>query len=326
MAVVRLELSPARRKARRRRSRRRALTVIAFMSPWIIGFLWLYVYPMFASLYFSFTKYDGVSGAPRWTGLTNYRFMFTHDPLFWQSLRNTLWIVAIGVPLTILLGVGTAYVLTKPRRGRSFYRLAFFLPTMVPAVAASIAFLFLLNPSGPIDTMLRFLHVPQPAVVPGPPLVEARSRPARSVGRREHDDHLPGGAPERSGAPVRGGRHRRSERLAEVPPHHAADDQPGDLLLGGDRRDLRVPVLHRGVRDRARRRRSVRTGERSTPSATRWDRRSSTRSGSTSRGSSRSTSAYASAMAWILFVIVMACTLVLIKSSNRWVFYQGGFR
>ena len=127
-------------------------------------------------------------------------------------------------------------------------------------------------------------------------------------------------------APVRGRRHRGSQRLGEVPPHHAADDQPGDLLLGRDRRDLRVPVLHRGVRGRAGRRRTDRSGERQRPRLSARTRRCSTRSGSTNRAFESFHLGYASAMAWVLFVIVMACTLVLIKSSNRWVFYQGGFR
>jgi len=56
-----------------------------------------FLYPMGASLYYSFTSYDLLS-SPRWVGLANYRFLFTKDPLFWQSVRNTLWIVAIGVP------------------------------------------------------------------------------------------------------------------------------------------------------------------------------------------------------------------------------------
>jgi len=119
------------------------------MSPWIVGFLLLYAYPMLKTLYYSFTRYDGGKTPPHWVGLFYYRFMFTQDPYFWLSLRNTLWMVVVSVPLSILLGVGSAYVLTKPRRGRAFYRTAFFLPTMVPAVAAAVAFLFLLNAGGP---------------------------------------------------------------------------------------------------------------------------------------------------------------------------------
>ena len=68
------------------------------MSPWIIGFVAFYVYPMLASLYFSFTRYDILS-APRWAGLANYRFMFTNDPNFWLSLRNTVWMIVVSTML-----------------------------------------------------------------------------------------------------------------------------------------------------------------------------------------------------------------------------------
>src|SRR5205085_414822 len=148
---------------RRRRSRRLRKYWIAllFLSPWIVGFVAFYLYPMVSSLYFSFTHYDLLS-QPHWVGLANYRFMFTSDPQFWQSVVNTLWIVAIATPLQVVFALGCGLVLTQIKRGGGFYRTLFFLPTMVPAVAAALGFLFLLNPSGPIDSFLRVLHVPQP--------------------------------------------------------------------------------------------------------------------------------------------------------------------
>jgi multiple sugar transport system permease protein len=325
MGAMNLELSPARRKARRRRARRRYLTVLLFMSPWIIGFLWLYVYPMFASLYFSFTKYDGLLGSPRWTGLTNYRFMFTHDPLFWQSLRNTIWIVIVGVPLTILLGVGTAYVLTKPRRGRSFYRLAFFVPTMVPAVAASIAFLFLLNPSGPIDTTLRFFHIPRPLWFQDPQW----SKPGLvllglwGVGSTmiiflaallNVPTHLYEAADIEGANAWQKFRHITLPMISPVIFFSAVIG-----VIYGFQYFTEAYVVANGA------------GGGSGPgsgSALGYPL------GSTlfytiwlyQQGFESFHLGYASAMAWVLFVIVMACTLVLIKSSNRWVYYQGGFR
>ena len=74
---------------------------------------------MGASLYYSFTSYDLLS-SPRWVGLANYRFLFTEDPLFWQAVRNTLWIVVIGVPLRLAFAIFTAMLLTaKPARGQA---------------------------------------------------------------------------------------------------------------------------------------------------------------------------------------------------------------
>ena len=125
---------------------------------------------------------------------------------------------------------------------------------MVPAVAAALAFLFLLNAGGPIDQHAGVLPPPAAVVVPERAVVQAGARRDRPLGRREHDDHLPRGAAQRADAPLRGRRHRRRERMAEVPAHHLADDQPRDLLHGGDRGDLRVPVLHRGLCRRRERR------------------------------------------------------------------------
>ena len=150
-----------RRRRRRRSAWRRQLVALAFMSPWIIGFCAFYVYPILASLYFSFTKYDILTN-PVWVGLDNYRFMFTSDGRFWTAVGNTLWVVAIIVPLQVAFGIATSTVLIQVKRGLGFYRTVFFLPTMVPLVAAALGFVFLLNPGGPVNAVLGFLHLPEP--------------------------------------------------------------------------------------------------------------------------------------------------------------------
>jgi multiple sugar transport system permease protein len=150
-----------RARRRRRAKRRHYATVAAFMSPFIVGFLVFTIYPMLASLYFSFTRYNLLS-PPQWAGLSNYRFMLTSDPNFWLSLRNTIWFIVVSVPLQVVFGIGAAMVLTRVKRGAGIYRTIFFLPTMVPLVAAALGFLFVLNPSGPINSLLRLLHLPQP--------------------------------------------------------------------------------------------------------------------------------------------------------------------
>ena len=87
----------------RKRNVKRGLTVLLFMSPWILGFLLLILYPMVSSLYFSFTKYSLLE-QPVWIGTENYTFMFTKDPFFWLAFRNTIWIIIVGVPLRIAFG------------------------------------------------------------------------------------------------------------------------------------------------------------------------------------------------------------------------------
>ena len=111
MAAIATVTPAERKKLRRRRTLRQYGKVLIFLSPWILGFLMFIIYPMLASLYYSFTHYDMLT-SPKWVGLSNYRFMFSSDPLFWQSLRNTVWIIAIGVPVQIVFAISTALVLT----------------------------------------------------------------------------------------------------------------------------------------------------------------------------------------------------------------------
>lgn len=150
--------SPARRRA----TLKRYATVLAFMSPWIIGFCLFIVYPMVSSLFFSFTRYDLLS-EPIPVGLENYSFMATSDPRFWLALRNTLWIIAVGVPLRIVFGIVTAMLLTRPRRGIKIYRAIYFLPSMAPPVAAALAFIYVLHPSyGPVNQLLSGMGIKNP--------------------------------------------------------------------------------------------------------------------------------------------------------------------
>lgn len=154
-------MAARRRRGGRNRWRQR-LTVLVYLSPWLIGFLVFTLYPMGSSLYFSFTHYD-LLGVPEPVGLQNYTFMFTKDPFFWQAVWNTVYIIALGLPLRIVFGIATAMLLTRPRRGVKVYRTIYFLPTMAPAVAASLAFVYLLNPQyGPLNVLLRGVGIDDP--------------------------------------------------------------------------------------------------------------------------------------------------------------------
>ncbi len=131
---------------------------LLFLSPWLIGFLGLMLVPLLVALYWSFTNYD-VFQAPQWVGLQNY-IAIIHDPIFWQSVGNTLYITVIGVPAGIIAGLGTALLLEKPIRGMGFYRAAIFLPTIVPPVAVAIVWLWILNPDyGLLNAILGVFHI-----------------------------------------------------------------------------------------------------------------------------------------------------------------------
>lgn len=132
------------------------------MSPWLFGILFFTAYPMITSFYQSFTKFNLID-SPEWVGLDNFHRMFFEDSDFWLALKNTVWISAISIPLRITFAMFTAWVLTKPKRGSSIYRTIFFLPSMVPTVAASMVFTYIFNPAyGPINRGLEAIGIDEP--------------------------------------------------------------------------------------------------------------------------------------------------------------------
>lgn len=127
-----------------------------FVAPWLIGFLVLTAGPIIVSLIYSFSSYDVLSPA-KWSGLDNYRRMFTDDPLFWKSLLNTAYMM-LGVPLGMVVSLGIAMLLNTEVRGMKLYRTIFYLPAIVPVVASSILWLWVLNPeTGLVNSLLRML-------------------------------------------------------------------------------------------------------------------------------------------------------------------------
>jgi multiple sugar transport system permease protein len=151
-----------RRRGKSRAKRRRRLTVLAFMSPWIVGFSVFFGYPLVSTLYLSFTHYDLLQPS-RWVGTANYRYMVQDDPQIWTAVKNTLWLVGIAVPLKVMFAFGVALMLTRARRGIGFFRTVFYLPALAPPVAATLGFVYLLNPAtGPIDGALNALGIHGP--------------------------------------------------------------------------------------------------------------------------------------------------------------------
>jgi multiple sugar transport system permease protein len=151
-----------RTAAKRRAAWRRRGIVLAFMSPWLVGFTVFFGYPLVMTAYLSFTHYDLLS-SPRWIGLANYKFLFTKDQTVWPAVKNTLWFIAIAVPLQVLFALGIAIMLSRARRGVGIFRTVFYLPALAPPVAATLAFVYLLNPAtGPVNTILGKLGIQGP--------------------------------------------------------------------------------------------------------------------------------------------------------------------
>jgi len=125
-------------------ARREALWAYAFISPWLIGFVIFTIGPMLASLYFSFTDYDIVS-SPEWIGLTNYINLF-RDELFWHSLGITLKFALIALPLNLIISYLIAVLLNQNIAGRNIWRTVYFLPSVIAGVAVALLWARIFDP------------------------------------------------------------------------------------------------------------------------------------------------------------------------------------
>ena len=325
-AAARLEGGAVRVAHQRRPGRRnvrRWLTIFAFMSPWIVGFLWFIVYPMFATLYFSFTRYDLLS-KPRWYGFRNYVNLF-HDPHFWIAMRNTLWMIAFGLPLSVGLSILTAWMLTRPKKGMKIYRTIFFLPSLAPPVAVALAFVFILNPStGPINQLLSHLgwknpplwfynaHWSKPAMlvlglwgIGGTMIIFLAG--ILDVPRQLYE------AAEIEGAS--GWQRFRFVTFPSITPVIFFSVVTG--VIYGFQFFTQAYVTSITVSGTTTSQAATSVGSPNQSllfySVYLWQ-----------AGWGNFRYGYASALAWILFMITMACTLVLVKTSKRWVHYAGG--
>ncbi len=137
------------------------LTGWLFAAPWIIGFLLFTVGPMVFSLYTSFTKYN-IIGAPQWIGLDNYNYMFNQDPMFWKALQNTFWIVLIRTPIVMVVAMSIALLLNSGLWGERSFRLIIYLPNVLAGVAAVFLWMWILNPRGLLNTVLAAVGIKGP--------------------------------------------------------------------------------------------------------------------------------------------------------------------
>jgi multiple sugar transport system permease protein len=154
---------PTGRSQRRPSTRRReAAWGYLFVSPWIVGFLLFSAGPILAAFYFSFTEYP-ILGSPEWVGLQNYQTLLTDDKLFWVSLYNTAFYVLFSVPLHQGVAFLLALLLAQRVRGVALFRTAYYLPVMIPFVAMAVVWKAVLHPAVGLLNQCLFL-VGLPAV------------------------------------------------------------------------------------------------------------------------------------------------------------------
>lgn len=134
-----------------------------FISPWIIGFLLFVLVPMIASIFFSFCRYD-VLTPPNWCGLDNYRRLFS-DELFWKSLKATSLYALGSVPLGLAISLFIALMLNRDIKGVAWFRTVFYLPSVISGVAVSLLWMWIFNPDfGILNHLLwKFFRIQGPA-------------------------------------------------------------------------------------------------------------------------------------------------------------------
>jgi multiple sugar transport system permease protein len=144
-----------------RQRRHEAIWGIALAAPAVIGFLLWQLGPIIASLGIAFTNWR-IAGTPEWVGLDNFRQMFTEDRLFYKSLGVTAYYSALSVPLHLLVAFVLALLLNQKIRGLPIFRTIFYLPSLVPLIASSVLWIWLFNPDfGLLNAMLRPLGFPK---------------------------------------------------------------------------------------------------------------------------------------------------------------------
>jgi multiple sugar transport system permease protein len=152
--------------------KRETIAFYLFMLPWIVGVVFLYAVPLVASLVLSFTNWD-LFQPPQWVGLRNYTNLLTGEgSSFWLALRNTAYYALILVPLNLVLSVLFALLLNQPIILRRWFRTAFYLPSTIPVVAVVMLWSWLLAPSGVFNSILGKGGIDGPAWLVDPDWVK----------------------------------------------------------------------------------------------------------------------------------------------------------
>jgi multiple sugar transport system permease protein len=291
---------------------RDSLWAYAFILPWILGFIIFTVGPMLASLYFSFTEYDIVS-APKWIGLRNY-INLTNDPLFWHSLGITIKYAVIALPLGLGVSYMIAVLLNQKIRGINLWRTIYFIPSVIAGVAVALLWSRIFDPQfGILNPFLERFGINGPGWLSDPqwavPALVIMS--LWSVGGNVII-YLAGlqGVPTDlyDAAKVDGASTWQRFRYVTLPMTTPVIFYNLILgLIGTFQYFTEVYVLTNGTGAPAR----------STLFYNLYLYQNAFR---------YFHMGYASTMAWVLFIIVLGITLLIFRSSEAWVYYEGQLR
>jgi multiple sugar transport system permease protein len=295
---------------------RRAWEGYAFAAPWIIGFLMLTAGPMLFSIWLSFHRWDVLTPA-QFVGVHNYVYA-AHDSHFWTALRNTAIYSLAGVPLGQLVALALAVLLNQQVRGQGFFRTVFYLPSVIAGVATAMVWTLLLHPdAGAVNQLLRWVHVPErsmpgwfsspalwpPGALPGLILMSVWGTGAAMIiylaGLQNVPQDLVEAAEIDGATAVQRFRHLTIPMLTPTIFFNVVMGIIGSFQVftssfvvsngtGGPAESTLTYVLYLYK-----------------------------------HAFEQFHMGYAAALAWIMFVILMSITLLVFKSSNRWVYYEG---
>lgn len=298
---------------RRRMSQtnRNTINGVLFAMPWLIGLLVFWIYPTIASAYYSFTKFNAIQ-SPEWIGFSNYIQLFTADDNFWLAVYNTAYFAIISIPLAIIVSFGLAMMLNAKIRFQTVYRTIYFLPTLVPEIALSLVWVYLFTPgSGLVNVPFDWLGIRGPCWLTCP----AWSRPTIILlamwivgqqiilylaGLQDVPQDLYDAADVDGANALHKFRHVTVPIMTPVVFFHLVTSVIGALQF------FTVPYIM--------------TGGTGFPA------------GSLlfysiylyKNAFQYFNMGYASAMAWLLFMVALLVTLVIFRSARMWVFYAGG--
>jgi multiple sugar transport system permease protein len=151
---------PTRRQTGSSLRRKEARAGLIWVQWWFVGFLLFTLIPICAAIYLSFTSWQGI-GAPQWIGIDNYVEILSGDPVFWKSLRVTALYTALALPSGLVLGFGLAMLMNQKLRGITVFRTIYYLPSILSGVPVLILWMFVFNRDfGILNWMLDLVGIP----------------------------------------------------------------------------------------------------------------------------------------------------------------------
>lgn len=160
------------RRGMSKQEKRNQVLGLLFISPWLIGFFLFAIFPLLASIYYSLTNYDFIR-EPTFIGFANYTRLFTVDPDFWTVMYNTVYYVGFGVPIGAAVAFLIANLLNSDVQGRAFFRSIIYIPSIVPAICTAMVWLFILNVQyGAINGLLKYFELPTIPFLSNPSLAK----------------------------------------------------------------------------------------------------------------------------------------------------------